>query len=169
MKTKELTQEYLKTILDYNPNTGIFTWKSHHRHNVKIGSVAGGINNHSRFVMIKVNGNRYQAHLLAWIYVYGRKPYFKITHKNHIKHDNRIENLELIDTATKNIKMKITNTSGINGVSWNKHSCKWHAYGVNRNKKRVHLGVFENLEDAAKAREEFNEQHGYHENHGKSI
>lgn len=46
-----------------------------------------------------------------------------------------------------------TNTSGVTGVNWLKKNKKWRAY-ITVGNKQVHLGSFENKEDAIKARKE---------------
>lgn len=39
-----LSTEYLKAILHYNPDTGIFIWLAAKGKRIKIGDVAGGLN-----------------------------------------------------------------------------------------------------------------------------
>jgi hypothetical protein len=46
------------------------------------------------------------------------------------------------------------NRSGVRGVSWAKNANKWTARGF-KDGKQIHLGYFETIEDAAKARQEF--------------
>lgn len=53
----------------------------------------------------------------------------------------------------RNQRVKSTNTSGTKGVSFDNYNGKWSA-SISVNKKRFHLGLFRNLEDAVKARKE---------------
>jgi hypothetical protein len=50
----------------------------------------------------------------------------------------------------KNAKMRDDNTSGHKGVTWNKDKKKWQAY-IHHEGRRIHLGYFTDLEEAAKA------------------
>ncbi len=50
-------------------------------------------------------------------------------------------------------KLNKNNASGHNGVSWNKKQKNWRAYIVFK-RKQYHLGTYEKLEDAVKARKE---------------
>lgn len=56
-------------------------------------------------------------------------------------------------TQNRNTRTRITNTSGVSGVHWRKDINKWVAR-ISVDYKRIHLGAFNNLEDAKKARNE---------------
>lgn len=51
-----------------------------------------------------------------------------------------------------NSRMTKRNTSGKRGISWSKAAQKWHAY-IDANKKRIHLGLYNSIEDASTARD----------------
>lgn len=75
--------------------------------------------------------------------------------RNEKKVDNRKSNLEIKTASQNNINssMYLNNTSGTKGVSWNKRFQKWMAY-IQVDKKRMHLGYFDNKNDAIRARKE---------------
>lgn len=82
---------------------------------------------------------------------------YDIDHKNGecSRYDNRKCNLR-IATRSQNQMNKgkqRNNTSGIVGVGWHKLTNKWTAY-IAIDKKQVHLGLFDNKEDAIRARKE---------------
>lgn len=61
-----------------------------------------------------------------------------------------------------NKSLSSKNQTGVTGVSWSKVSEKWHAY-INKDGKRVHLGLFEEFEDAVSKRKEAEiEYYGFH-------
>lgn len=76
-----------------------------------------------------------------------------IDHINHNTLDNRKENLRVCDSRENSYNQTITrsnNTSGYKGVTWDKTLKKWIAY-IHVNYKKLHIGCFENKEDAARA------------------
>lgn len=176
-----LTQEYLKECLNYDLETGVFTWKTRPRHHFKTDKAMkmwhsrdyvkspGCLKEDSGYVVIGLNYHIFRAHRLAWLYMTGTFPQHQIDHINHIRSDNRWENLRLADNAEnhKNMSMNRDNRSGINGVSLHKQTGKWEAY-ISFNNQRIHLGRYENIECAAMIREIFNQLFGFHENHGAS-
>jgi hypothetical protein len=54
-------------------------------------------------------------------------------------------------TKIKSNRIYSNNTSGVKGVSWVKHYCKWNAY-ITFQKKRYNLGYYTNIEDAIHVR-----------------
>lgn len=142
-----VTQEYLKSVLNYDPDTGIFTWKVNKSKRSKIGTVAGYIYN--GYVIIEINNKSYKAHRLAWLYQYGEFPENCIDHINCNRSDNRICNIR---KATKlqnsqNYKTPVTNKSGVKNVSWYKSLNKW-VVSLSINGKKKTIGYFEDLEFA---------------------
>lgn len=147
-----ITPEQLQEMFDYNPENGLLFWKIRNSKRVRIGDVAGCRASDGR-ILVGIRGRIYKAHRIAWAITTGEWPKDMIDHVNGDPSDNRLCNLR---EATKSQNMmnvgKIkSNTSGIKGVGWSKASQKWRAY-IRVNKKDIHLGLFENIEDAKKAR-----------------
>ena len=150
--TNELTAEYLRSILNYDPETGIFTRKVRTANRVKVGDVAG-CKNSEGYLGIKICSRTHQAHRLAWMYVYGEWPTGQIDHINRIRTDNRIANLREVSHKqnNQNRSKPSNNTSGHPGVSWHKQRSKWLAH-IKHNQKKIHLGCFNTIEEAIAAR-----------------
>lgn len=154
MKRQHISQERLIELLIYDPETGAFTWRTQFNNCVKKGSLAGTLCT-SGYVLICLDGRRYKAHRLAWLYVYGRFPSKDIDHINRVRSDNRILNLrEASDHQNgQNRSINKNNKSGFKGVCWHKATGKWQA-SIRVNYKTIHLGLFDTIELAAKARKE---------------
>ena len=150
--TSELTAEYLRSILDYNPETGIFTRKVSTSRRVKVGDVAG-CQNGGGYLLIRVCSRLHRAHRLAWLHTYGVWPKDQIDHINRNRSDNRISNLREVTNKQngQNASKRSDNTSGHPGVYWHKRDSKWQA-GIMHNQKIIHLGLFATLEEAVSAR-----------------
>lgn len=146
-----VTQARLKELLDYNPSTGIFTWREG-RGGMAAGSVAGCVSSEG-YVQLTVDGKHYKAHRLAWLYVHGEFPLNQLDHINRVRTDNRICNLRPATHAenAQNQRKHRDNTSGVTGVSWDKKSRKWRA-NIRLNGRKIFLGLYETIKEAAAAR-----------------
>jgi HNH endonuclease len=120
-----LTQEYLKSILHYCPETGVFTWKVNRSRNYVIGKVAG-CNHNMGYRTIKVQGEPYLAHRLAWLYVHGRFPK-ETDHINCNRSDNRLCNLREVTRSENchNASLRKDSTTKIKGVRFIARNKKW--------------------------------------------
>jgi hypothetical protein len=168
MKSK-ISQKELKEVLNYNPDTGIFTWLVDRGANRTSGKIAGHIDCHG-YRSIGIDGKYYKAHRLAWLYVHGEFPPNEIDHINGNGIDNRLDNLRPVTSSenSQNQKMRDNNKSGVMGVYWYNKSKKWLAR-IRVNTKEIHLGVYKDLELAALVRAEAEVKYGFHPNHGRSI
>lgn len=146
-----VTQARLKELLDYDLGTGVFTWRVSCG-TAKSGSVSGTVRPDG-YVGIQIDRKPYLAHRLAWLYVHGEFPTDQIDHVNRVRTDNRIENLRLATNAenAQNMSKYRTNTSGVVGVCWYKRDGNWLAF-IWLNGKKIHLGLFDTIEEAAAAR-----------------
>lgn len=149
----DLTAERLREVLSYDPESGVFRWKIP-VHTPRPFSVAGGRQSNG-YWRIKIFTRFYFAHRLAWLYVHGIWPAHQIDHINGVRDDNRIHNLREA-TSIENGQNRTTNknnTSGHDGVSWDKRHRKWQA-SIRAEKKRIYVGRFVHLSDAVTARKE---------------
>jgi hypothetical protein len=166
IKNETLSQEYLKSILDYDFDTGIFTWKVNKSKRTKIGDVAGWLYNGYR--EIEINNQKYKAHRLAWLYVNGEMPKNLIDHIDGNRSNNKISNLReaTYQANSENYKTPKTNKSGVKNVSWYKGLNKW-VVSINIKKTKKTIGYFEDLELAELvAVEARNKYRGEFANHG---
>ena len=141
----------LREVLDYAPESGVFTWKVS-RSNVVAGTVAGNLHK-NRYLYISIDRKRYRAHRLAWLYVHGKWPEGVIDHIDRVPSNNAIANLR--DTThqqnSQNMSVFKNNTSGIPGVHWNRIAKKWHAQ-IKHKRKCIYLGCFADFGLAVSAR-----------------
>lgn len=147
----ELTQEKLKGLFHYDPETGIFTRKfSHARH--KAGMQAG-YEMTDGYHVIGINRKYHMIHRLAWLYMYGEFPDGFIDHINGERDDNRICNLRIVTPREncENLKLPtIASTTGYLGVMFDKRRNKYIAK-IQVNYKQIHLGEFNEPEVAYEA------------------
>lgn len=146
-----ITQERLKELLDYNPESGEFRWKAHRKNALLVGSIAGSTHR-TGYRQIKVDYVLYKAHRLAWMYVYGEMPELSIDHIDMDKANNAISNLRMATKSQNGYNRPIQrhNTTGYKGVSKIKGKDRWIAQ-IRNNGAPVKLGWFSSPEDAHNA------------------
>jgi hypothetical protein len=153
MASPILTQERLKMLLNYDPETGVFTYAAP-RPKVRVGAVAGHTHAGHGYRQIKLDGRLYLAHRLAWLYVYGRWPDDILDHIDRDRTNNRLANLRPSNKYLnrQNSKIQHNSTSGVKGVTWNVTHQKWHAR-ISLEGRRYHVGWFQTIEAAIEARQ----------------
>jgi hypothetical protein len=147
-----LSQGRLKELYDYSPDTGVFVRKTSISQ-CKAGDVAGSIDQQTGYIRLSADGKQYWAHRLVFLYMTGEMPKKYVDHINRCKTDNRWANLRDV-TQSENLlnggKHK-RNTSGVRGVSWNKHLSRWMISARVDGKNR-YLGSSKALEEATAMR-----------------
>ena len=151
-----LTADQLRAVLDYDPMTGIFVWRS--RPNIRpsansgrLGTIAGATRKNG-YIGICIDGRHRYAHRLAWLYVHGIWPTAEIDHINEDRADNRIANLREATHGQNNTRAKARadNRSGVLGVF--RCGNRWQAQIMHEGAK-YHLGVYATIEEAKTARD----------------
>jgi len=162
-----ITQEKVKELFYYNPNMGQLIRKVRTANRTKVGDVAGSRSN-SGYIQTCVDNKIYYNHRLIWLYVNGEFPPDEIDHINGDRADNRLVNLREVTCLEncRNTKIYSNNKSGVLGVYWYGQRNKWRAV-IQGDKKQIHLGYFQDLEDAKAARAEADIKYGFHPNHGR--
>jgi len=166
MTAKSITQERLKEVLFYDPRSGIFTWKMS-RGTARKGAVAG-VESTGGYRAIGIDGRRYSAHRLAFLYVEGSFPKDSTDHVNGKTTDDSFKNLRRVSirTNTKNRKIRSTNKTGIHGVCWHAALLRWQV-NISNESGWLYLGVFDSFFDACCARKSAELKYNYHPNHGR--
>ena len=148
-----LTYDRLQEVLDYSPETGEFRWKVTTARSVKVGALAGYLDNNG-YRKIRIDKEHYLAHRLAWFYMTGEWPGKDIDHRNGDPTDNRICNLrEVTNSQNCQNSARSWGRSKYRGVSWHKGGKKWNAQ-ISVDGQRMHLGYFPTEELAAVAYQE---------------
>jgi hypothetical protein len=169
-----LTQEIVRELLDYDPVTGVLTWRWRDRkwfdtdgdwkrwNGHFAGRPAGSIT-FDGYVGIEILYRSYQAHRVIFLWVEGRWPDPEVDHENHNRADNRWVNLveSNDDSQSRNYSLRNDNTSGRVGVRLTRNG-KFNAF-IGKN---IHIGNFETFEAACAAREDAECEYGFHRNHG---
>lgn len=139
--------ERLRAALDYNPETGVFTWRRRDdmpaKWNTRYAGKRAGAVFPNGYRRIAIDDNLYYAQRLAWFYVTGEWP-DEVDHRNGVRGDDRLENLRPASHAQNiaNTGLTARNKSGLKGVHWKADSRKWRA-SIRVDGKSVSLGHFD--------------------------
>lgn len=175
--------EHLKESLMYKE--GALFWKSRPLHHFETsramnvfnsrfpGKVAGtflGPKNLYRIVWVSIQGRKHQIleHVAVWALHNDRYPLSDIDHEDGNGLNNYTNNLSE-KTRNQNMQNKAlykNNKSGRVGVGWYTRGGKWVAKGT-YNGVKYHLGYYEDLSLAIKAREVWEVGKDFTERHGK--
>ena len=173
-KEKEVPVHLVRELLSSDCQTGILTWEPRR---APCGSFNGRYAGNEAFTCVErkgyktgcILGYHMKAHRIAWALHYDEWPEDQIDHINGNPSDNRIENLRIVNNK-KNCRNQSTpknNTSGYIGVTWSKQMGLWQAkYKVNY--KNIHVGYFNNPQDASTAVISAMALSGFHINHGRT-
>lgn len=143
-----LTHMRLKELLDYDPETGMFTWKISNRNSpIKIGSEAGTLDS-GGYCQIKIDGTHYKAHRLAWLYVHNNWPKYQIDHINGIRADNRLANLRAATSSENSQNQRCANKDSKTGLLGIYPHGKKYVAQIRLNGKTHRLGIFQTPEEA---------------------
>jgi len=145
-----VNQSRLKTLLQYAPESGEFIWLKPTSKAVRAGDKAGYRRD---YVFIRIYGQLFRAHHLAWLYVYGKWPTMNVDHIDRDGCNNAISNLRLVTQSQNlfNTPLRPDNTSGHRGVNWTAKDSRWRAY-INVNGRNIGLGYFKTKDEAISAR-----------------
>lgn len=147
----ELTHDRLLELVNYDPDTGLFTNRVRRSNVSPIGKILG-TKNSSGHLVAQIDKKIYLLHRLAWFYYYKEWPKNILDHIDRNPENNRIHNLREATKITNsyNSKLRKDNTSGIKGVYFDKRRNLFYSQIV-ANKQKTFLGYFKTKEEAAKA------------------
>jgi hypothetical protein len=150
-----ITAERLRSVLSYDERTGMFVRKIT-MGSMRSGSVAGSVRRDG-YRWISVDGIRYFASDLAWLYVKGCWPCSDnlIDHINRIRDDNRFDNLReaSYEQNSVNSKVRRNSTTGFKGVVYRKDRKRFVAR-IRVRGDQIYLGWFDTAEAAGAAYDE---------------
>ena len=125
-----ITAEFLKTILDYNPETGLLVWKWRPQHmfatqkafkiwNKRFAGKPANSKSSHGYYQVRLFNKQYLSHILVWVLSYGCKPPYSLDHINGIRSDNRLCNLRIADNCqnSRNRKIRLDSCTRVKGVS----------------------------------------------------
>ena len=160
-----LTQDLLKQLIFYDPESGECTriQKTAMRH--KIGEVVGSLDKSTGYKRVTLFYKQYWIHRIIWLYMTGDMPNV-IDHINHNPQDNRFQNLRNT-TQSGNMRNRFIPTESntkVTGV-YKRSDCNSFSAEI----ANVKLGCFKSFFEAVCARKSAELLYSFHINHGKSL
>lgn len=141
-----ITAKQLRTVLIYNPKTGVFIWQKRDDHPQKwnsryAGKPAGWVD--LGYIRITIDYRTYPAHHLAYLFMTGRWPENVVDHRNGIRLDNRWKNLRAATRSqnSQNAGAHKDSFSSLKGAHWHPGAGRWMASIMIAGKSH-YLGLF---------------------------
>ncbi|QIG75061.1 HNH endonuclease protein [Rhizobium phage RHph_I3_18] len=143
-----LNAEQVRHLFNYDPQTGIFTWRNHPKAPSWVGKRAGS-RRPDGYRQILILGRLYLEHRIAWLFVTGEFPPQEIDHIDQNPSNNALSNLRPASRELNEVNkgLQKNNTSGYRGVSWSNQYQKWRA-SLWHHGKNKYLGAYDDKEEA---------------------
>ncbi len=148
---RPFTPSRLKKMLDYDPESGVFTWKDCPGYNKKFRNGTEAGSNRDRYFVIQIEGRAYQAGIIAWVLKTGKWPKNKVDHKDRDTFNNKWTNLREATFSQNNANRVFGNRSLPRGVTLIKRPYKLknpYEARIKVNKKNIYLGMHHTPEGA---------------------
>lgn len=171
---ESLFWRYLHECFRYEAETGDFYWRvrplnhfpsdaTRRMWNTRFSLKKTGSQDSCGYTQLRLNHKSISAHRTLWFMVHGTFPN-EIDHINHLRSDNRIENLREVTRLenTINIRVRKDNLSGVTGVSYREKRDVWIAR-ITVKKRIINLGQFSSKDEAINARKEAEILYGFSE------
>ena len=172
------SQQELQALLDYEPLSGVLTWKTRPLsmftsqracnwwNSRYAGKPAFTSADRNGYLVGAIHNTNYRASRVIWKWMTGQEP-DQVDHEDGDNQNNRFNNLRNVTGLAnqRNMKTPVSNKSGHIGVFWREDKQRWMAFIGGR--PRINLGYFQHYEDAVTARKQAEKEHGYHPNHGR--
>lgn len=145
-----VSAERLREVFDYDPDTGQLRRKIRMGSRGAVGALVGSIGSEG-YRVVCIDGERYYAHRLIWLHVYGMWPNAQVDHVDGDRSNNCLSNLRDVNASQnqQNLRGARRNSStGIKGVFWSDRSKKYTVQ-IGINGKRKSLGLFSDIDVAA--------------------
>lgn len=154
-----ITQERLKQLLNFNPETDEFTRKTTVGSR-KAGTKAGTIARNG-YVNIVIDRRSYLGHRLAWLWMTGNFPVNEVDHINHARSDNRWVNLRDVPRSVNHENRVNARKGSKTGVLGVRYSPRRHHFfsEIKVDGRYLYLGSFKTLEEARAAYLEAKRKH----------
>jgi len=150
-------QEYIKNIIEYDPESGNFWWLQE-----KQGrdlNVPAGTETAAGYRIISIDGKGYAAHRLAFLFMEGAFPPAYVDHKDGNPRNNKWDNLRHASAKqnAQNKRRKYNSFTGMKGVIKNHVTNLWEVR-IDIDGKRVSEGPFYSYQKACKRYDELAEK-----------
>jgi hypothetical protein len=143
-----LTAKRCREVFYYDGDRGVLILRICTSRRTPAGTLIGS-DNGKGYLVANVDKVSYRVHRLVWLWVHGKWPDGEIDHINGVRHDNRIENLRVVDRSMNNQNLKRAQrnnrSSGLLGAY--RHGRKWQAQIMIDKTPRC-LGTFDTPDEA---------------------
>nr|WP_275448476.1 HNH endonuclease [Mesorhizobium sp. IRAMC:0171] len=137
-----MTQQRLKDVMHYDPETGLFTWRVTLSNRAKAGTTVGSDDGRG-YIVIRLDKRRYYAHRLAFLYMTGEWPPHLVDHEDLNPSNNRWKNIRPATFRQNmcNQSLRSDNSLKLKGV-YEQQAGKFIATIHLGGRKKKHLGTF---------------------------
>jgi hypothetical protein len=152
-KEARLSQADLMAQYCYDPDSGKFSHRVRKNNRTKAGDPAGHLE-HSGYFSIGIGNEIFQAHRLAWLYVFGEFPRGYIDHINGDRGDNRLMNLRVASRSQNGMNQRVhrDNRTGFKGVSKKRNK---YCAQIKCDGRMKHIGIYSTPEEASAAYQQY--------------